>query len=162
MKRYVFLMTLVLAACTRPRAHLPAVQDISSQAIRDYLVAKEGATSCGGKVFSAYQIMGTQQDQESLKIYVWAYIQEYCLAQDSLAAGTAFSLPVVLFAEQRGGAYQIVDYRDAGGGYQLLNKNFPPNIQRSIFLQTDQYNQRAASLANETKQEAEAYYGIHP
>ncbi len=161
MKRYIVFIALVLAACNA-RAVSPAAiaQSISPQAIKDYLVAKEGATSCGGRVFAAYQIMGAEQDGQMLKIYLWAYIQEYCLAQEALVAGTASSIPVVLFAEQRGGTYQIVDFRDAGEGYQLLKQNFPPNIQRSIFLNSDQYNQRASSLASETRQEAQAYYRV--
>src|SRR5512140_3859266 len=137
MKRYIVLIALVLAACkARPANPVVIAQSISPQAIKGYLIAKEGATSCGGKVFAAYQIMGAEQDGQALKIYLWAYIQEYCLAQDELAAGTASSIPVVLLAEQRGRTYQIMDFQDAGEGYQLLKQNFPPNIQRSIYLPT--------------------------
>ncbi len=161
MKRYTVLIALLLAACsTRPNTALAALQAIPPQDIKDYLVEKIGATSCGGKVFSAYQVMGAEQDQQTTKLYLWAFVQEYCRGQDSLTAGTGSSLPVVIFIEQHGGTYQIVAYRDAGEGYQDLKKNFPLSVRPSINLPPDQYNQRASSLATQTRQEAEAYYGV--
>ncbi len=133
---------------------------VPAQAIKDFLVARIGVTSCGGKVFAAYQVMGTERTGQTIKLYLWAVVQEYCASQGRLAAGTGTSEPVVIIVGEQDGKYRLIDFKDAGEGYQFLKDNFPPAILPLINLPADEYNQRAASLSRETKEAAEAYYGI--
>ena len=114
----------------------------------------------GGKIFSAYQILGTEQTGQVIHIYLWALVQEYFVEQDSLRDGTATSEPVVLFIKMQDERYQIIDYKDAGEGYQYLTKNFPQNIIPLINLPEAEYNQRYVLLMGETKKQAETYFGV--
>ena len=140
--------------------YLAVEQIVPSQVIQDTLTQKIGATAYGGKVFSAYQVMGTEQSGQVTKLYLWAFVQEFYVDQATLKGGTASSEPVVLFLKMQAGKYQIFDFKDAGEGYQYLTVNFPPRILPLINLPADAYNQRAADLSNETKSAAEAYFGI--
>ena len=133
---------------------------VSVKSIQDYLIQKIGATSFGGKVFSAYQIIGTEQAGQVIHIYLWTLVQEYYVEQGSLKDGTATSEPVVLFVEMQDGRYRIVDYKDAGEGYQYLTKNFPPNIISLINEPAAEYNLRVDHLSDETKKQAETYFGV--
>jgi len=134
---------------------------ISPEAIKDFLVEKVGVTAFGGKVFCAYQVMGIEQESQVIKIYLWAFLQEYLVEQQSLVEGTGTSEPIVIFVKMQNGKYEIFDYKDAGEGYQYLTQNFPPGILPLINLPADEYNQRSASLSNETRNEAETYFGVH-
>jgi len=144
-----------------PRLTSNIDQIISPGDIKDFLVEKIGVSAFGGKVFCAYQIMGTEQDSQMTKIYLWVLLQEYYITQHSLEEGTGISEPVAIFVKMQNGKYQIFDYKDAGDGYQYLTQNFPPSILPLINLPTDEYNQRSASLSNETRNEAETYFGVH-
>ena len=135
-------------------------QLIPSGTIKDYLTQKVGATAFGGKVFSAYQVMGTEQSGQVTRLYLWALVQEYYLDGQTLKDGTGSSLPVVLFIRQQAGVYQIFDYKDAGEGYGNLTVNFPAWILPMIQLPADQYNLRVSLLADENRLAAEAFYGI--
>jgi len=141
------------------RTYLAVEQMIPSQTIKDYLIQKEGATAYGGKVFTAYQVMGTEQSGLVTKLYLWAFLQEFWVDQGFLHPGTASSLPVVLFLKMQAGHYQIFDFKDAGEGYQYLTVNFPPRMQAVINLPAEAYNQRATQLSDETRRAAEAYFG---
>ena len=135
-------------------------QMVPSGMIKDYLTEKIGATAFGGKVFSAYQVMGTEQADQVTKLYLWALVQEYYLDHGTLKYGTGTSEPVVIFIKMQAGKYQIFDFKDAGEGYQYLTVNFPPGILPLIQLPAEQYNQRVALLQNETRREAEAFLGM--
>ncbi len=133
---------------------------VSSEQIKNFLIEKIGATAYGGKVFCAYQVMGAEQGNQTIQIYLWVLVQEYYVGQQSLEEGTGTSEPVVIFVKMQDGKYQIFDYKDAGVGYQYLEENFPPDVLPLINLPADEYNQRSASLLNETRKEAETYFGI--
>jgi len=91
---------------------------ISSEMIKEFLIEKIGASAYGGKVFCAYQIIGTEQENQTIKIYLWVLVQEYYVAKQSMLEGAATSEPVAVFVIMRNGTYQISGYRDAGEGYQ--------------------------------------------
>ena len=135
-------------------------QLIPSGTIKDFLTQKIGATAFGGKVFSAYQVMGTEQSGQVIRLYLWALVQEYYLDGQTLKDGTGSSIPVVLFIKPQAGATQIVDYKDAGEGYGNLTINFPAWVLPMIRLPADQYNLRVSLLSEENRQAAEAFYGI--
>jgi hypothetical protein len=133
---------------------------VPSQVIQEYLTGKVGATAYGGKVFSAYQVMGTEQAGPVIKLYLWALVQEYYVDQNTLKDGTGSSLPVVLFIKMQAGKYHIFDFKDAGEGYQYLTVNFPPAVLPLINLPADAYNLRVTRLSNENRHAAELYYGV--
>jgi len=142
------------------QTYLAVDQIIPSEVIKAFLTHKVGASAYGGTVFSAYQIMGTHKDIQSIKLYLWALVQEYYLNNAALTEGTATSEPVVLFIKMQAGSYQIFDFKDAGEGYQYLTVNFPPNIQALINLPANAYNQRVTQLSNENSSATKAYFGL--
>lgn len=148
---------------TSPESNPTAIDGdsiLSPETIKDYLTEQIGVSSFGGKVFSAYQVMGTEPAGEFTKIYLWVLVQEYYVDQQTLQMGTGTSEPVVLFVQMQDGEYQIVDYKDAGEGYQHLTENFPPNILPLIQLPADAYNQRSDQLSDKVEKEAKAYFSL--
>ena len=152
--------SLAASQSASTRTYLAVDQIIPSAVIKEYLTGKVGATAYGGKVFSAYQIMGTEQAGQVIKLYVWALVQEYYEADNTLVEGTGTSEPAVLFIKMQAGKYQIFDFKDAGEGYQYLTVNFPPRILPLINLPADAYNLRVTRLSNETESAARGYFGI--
>lgn len=143
------------------QAQIDVSNIVSPEQIKNFLIEKIGVSAYGSKVFCAYQIMGSEQENQIIKIYLWAVVQEYYVKQQSLEEGAGTSEPVVIFVKMQDGKYQIFDYKDAGVGYQYLEENFPPSILPLINLPADEYNQRSTSLSNETRKEAKAYFGVH-
>jgi hypothetical protein len=133
---------------------------VPSEVVKEYLVQKEGASAYGGKVFCAYQVMGTGQAGPVIQLYLWAFVQEYYVEQTVLKEGSASSLPVVLVLKMQAGKYQIIDFKDAGEGYQYLRVNFPAWILPRIQLPAAAYNLRVARLSDETHRAAGRYFGI--
>ncbi len=155
--------TPVPAPETSPESNPMAIDGdsiLSPEIIKDYLTEQIGVSSFGGKVFSAYQVMGMEPAGEFTKIYLWVLVQEYYVDQQALQMGTGTSEPAVLFVQMQDGAYRIVDYKDAGEGYQYLTENFPPNILPLIQLPADAYNQRSDQLSTEVEEEAKAYFSL--
>ena len=148
------------AQAASTQTYLAVDQIVPSAVIKDYLNQKVGATAYGGKVFSAYQVMGVDRSGQVIKLYLWALVQEYYLDQTTLTEGTGSSEPVVLFIKMQSGKYVLFDFKDAGEGYQYLTVNFPPSIRRLINLPADAYNLRVSLLTNENLLAARAYYGI--
>jgi hypothetical protein len=163
------VLLIAITSCTSFMAPAPSEitatylavdQIVPSQTIKDYLTQKVGASAYGGKVFSAYQIMGTEQSDQVIKLYLWALVQEYYLDQNMLKDGTGSSVPVVLFIKMQAGSYQIFDFKDAGEGYQYLTVNFPPEILPQINLPAEAYNQRVERLSIENSRAAKTYFGL--
>jgi hypothetical protein len=156
-----FLLALVLAllaACTPTSADflLP---------VNDFLVQNVGQRYFGGKVFCAYDVLGTGPRDDGVDVYVWALCGEYTLDNSVLTLGTASSLPVALHMQKSNGQYTVTSYevpRDGIDYGSSIQRIFPPAaIEKMCETNADCYNERAQRLQNEIEQKAGEVYGFH-
>lgn len=135
----------------------------SKQYIKDYLALQVGDANFGGKVFCGYQPFGLGNNGQKNQLYLWIVCQEYYWSGDGLKKGSGMSLPVVLFVEWQRGRYKIVDYKDAGNGFELLKQNFPPEIQNFLTIDLEKSQEMSQNWVKtalqEVEQEAQAYFG---
>jgi hypothetical protein len=81
-----------------------------------------------GKMYSAYELLGTDKD----KIYIWLVKEEYIKAGTNLERGQGVSLPVVLKIKKSSKGISIIspDFPKDGVNYNKdVKKLFPANIR---------------------------------
>jgi len=69
----VTFLCLVLVACAKTPANapaLPVVDNATRTVIEDYLVTTIGVTAYGGKVFCPFTILGSEETQDGLTVYL--------------------------------------------------------------------------------------------
>jgi hypothetical protein len=159
MNKYLLaaLVVTALAACTPNSADflLP---------VNGYLVENIVVESLfGGKVFCAYDVLGTDAWADKADVYVWALCGEYYLENDVPTLGTAGSLPVALHMQKSGEQVNLVSYE-----IPLSGVDYGPSIQNIFPLDAIQnmcegniecYNERAERLEVDIEQQAREYYG---
>lgn len=85
----------------------------------------------GGKIFCDYMIIDTEKNSDTLKIYLYLYIQEYYLKDGELELGTGEITPAVLTVKQQDDEYLFLDCsisHEAETNESI--KNFPKKIQK--------------------------------
>lgn len=155
-----FLLALVLvllAACTPTSADL-------LHPVNETLVQNVGQRYFGGKVFCAYDVLGTESWDDGVDVYVWALCGEYTLDNDVLTLGTASSLPVALHMQKSNGQYTVTSYEVPRDGIDYgpsIQRIFPPDaIEKMCVGNSNCYNERAQRLQNEIEQKAGENYGL--
>jgi hypothetical protein len=155
-----FLLALVLAllaACT-PASPEPLTP------VESYLVENIGQAYSGGKVFCAYNVLGTESRDNVANVYVWALCGEYTLDNGVLTLSTASSLPVALHMQKSNGQYTVTSYEVPRDGIDYgpsIQRIFPPDaIEKICVTNTDCYNERAERLQNKIEQKAGEYYAL--
>ncbi|UCG42958.1 MAG: hypothetical protein JSU73_14055 [candidate division WOR-3 bacterium] len=117
-----------------------------------------------GPVFSAYQLLGTEQKADSVIVYLWAASSEWSQQADSLVLSSGISAPIVLVALHSGGGYQVFSHRmpEEGEDYaESVRQLFPSEFLEDLFLTPgDAYNVRAASLQEQTRRRAWEYHKL--
>jgi tetratricopeptide (TPR) repeat protein len=104
-----------------------------ARAITEYL--EEGGiqrTPFGGKVFAAYQLLGTAEKNGEIHAYVWALLREIVREDAGFKVGSGSSLPLVLrFRRDPGGTLAPVGYGEPGDGafyVPSIRRLFPPEL----------------------------------
>ena len=150
-------MLALLAACT-PASPEPLTP------VESYLVENIGQAYSGGKVFCAYNVLGTESRDNVANVYVWALCGEYTLDNGVLTLSTASRLPVALHMQKSNGQYTVTSYdvpRDGIDYGPSIQRIFPPDaIEKICVTNTDCYNERAERLQNEIEQKAGEYYAL--
>lgn len=148
---------MLLAACTPTSAELLTP-------VESYLVENIGQAFSGGKVFCAYDVLGTETRDNGASVYVWALCGEYTLVNGELTLSTASSLPVALHMQKSGGQYQVVSHEvplDGMGYGASIQRIFPPEaIEKMCETNADCYNERAERLQKTIEQKAREYYSF--
>jgi hypothetical protein len=162
------LLIILLPACAG--LHPAAVAGSADPAlalmapVNGYLVKEIGQATSGGKVFCAYDVLGTNVRSEKADVYVWALCAEYYLEGKNLTMGTASSLPVALHLLALGGAYRVASSKIPMDGMEYgtsIQRIFPAKaIQKMCRENADCYNERAKRLEDSTRQQAAEYYKV--
>jgi hypothetical protein len=152
----VLILTLLMACSPESRGLLKPVDE--------YLVQKIGLALFGGKVFCAYDVLGTSLRIGATDVYVWALCGEYYFENDKLTLGTASSLPVAMHMQKVDGQYQVVRYEipsDGSGFMPSIRRIFPADsIQKMCHQDTNCYNARALRLQKTIMKKAQEYYEL--
>ena len=150
-------MLVLLVACTHPASDFLAP-------VESMLVEMVGQASFGGKVFCAYDVLGSEVSDETADVYVWALCGEYYLDQGALTLGTASSLPVALHMQKSNGEYRLTGHEVPGDGTAYMpsiRRIFPADaIQKMCHEDANCYNERAWRLQGEIERKAGEYYGL--
>ncbi len=99
--------------------------------IKDYLAKNIISPNSGGEVFSAYSLLGRNEEQ----LFIWAYTQEFYKESGDIIQGTGRSGPLVLLVDDSGEILLITGHKEPrDGSYYAedLKKLFPPEIQNKI------------------------------
>jgi len=121
---------LTISGCSH-NTTLLTVTETENILILDYLDQKVFSPNFGGKVFSAYKLLG----RETGKLYIWAIIQEYYKKDGILETGTGWSVPLVLNLAESGGNEKISSHispRDGSLYSKDIEKLFPRNLQKTV------------------------------
>jgi hypothetical protein len=123
--------------------------------IQKYLDGNVLSPEFGGKVFSAFKIFSSEEDN----IYVWAFMQEFYKKDGKIEPGTAWSVPLVINIERINGNVTIKNFtapRDGELYSEDIKKLFPKELQNNIFDFTSSLEMR--ELEKTSHDRAEKYY----
>ena len=138
---------------------------IQIEELKSYLAVNVGAVAFGGKVFCAYNVLGTQQQEEITTLYLWTLCQEFYQEQQQLRKGTGVSVPVSVTLENKGDSRQIIEYtipRDGSYYGEDIKAIFPQSVWPKISPQSnqeiDEFNNYISILEASTEQEAMFFF----
>jgi hypothetical protein len=128
------------------------------EAITGFLENRFLQPNFGGKVFSAYEILGKKNYDARIVLYIWAYCQEYVKESGKLQEKTGVSLPLALtLYAQDENHNQVIDYRqpEDGKGYTpSIKRIFPSDIQDKITARQG----KVSELEQKARLKAENYF----
>ncbi len=156
MRKIPAVIVMFLAACA-------PVQPAYLEGVEGDLVAAVGQSNFGGKIFCAYDLLGSRGREEEMEVFVWALCREYFLAGQELTSGTASSLPVALHLKKSGDGYALTGFdipQDGTGFMPSIQAAFPAAaIRRMCLTDAECYNGRANRLEQEIRQRARSFFG---
>jgi len=154
---------LLVLVCLLPVACMSASPAYLAP-VESYLVENIGQAYTSGKVFCAYDVLGTASKAEGTDVYVWALCGEYYLNNTVLTLGTASSLPVALYEKNSDGIFTVIGYEIPSDGTAYMSdiqRIFPSDaIQAMCHEDANCYNERARRLESEIEQKAGEFYSL--
>jgi hypothetical protein len=164
MKRSLFAFTLsllflfILGGCNSTPKDAPntlKIAEADEKIIREYLDTKTDDISApysGGKMYSEYKILGTDND----KVYVWMLKYEYSKQGKELTNGV--SIPIVLYIESQGDIIEIKKHKIAGNGvesnYKSSKRLFPQNVRdEMVNIDNELINKLEEIIRNRVKED---------
>jgi hypothetical protein len=147
----LFFLVFAIACNTK----IKSLSQNDSDAIQKYLDEKVMQPSFGGRVFSAFKLL----KQESGKLNIWAYMQEYYRKDGKMEIGSGWSVPMVINIEETSSGIKIKDHFTPGDGDRFsedIRAHFPGDIQKQIFDFPGTPDMR--NLENTSKQRAEKFF----
>lgn len=115
--------------------------------IKEYLETGEDTIVSNfnnGEIYTAFEVLGTSEDE----IYLWV-LQE-------TSTGEGASVPVLINANRENEVLSIEGYKMPGDGDMYgedIKKMFPKYVQKKIFAETEEYNNRVDRLKEEIEKE---------
>lgn len=134
------------------------ITEEDNKVIQEYLDTRTDDISApysGGKMYSAYKVLGTDSD----KVYVWMLKYEYIKQHKELTNGV--SIPIVLYIESNGNTIEIKKHKIAGNGveddYKDRKRLFPQNIRdEMINIDNEQISKLEEIIRNRIKEDTGA------
>jgi hypothetical protein len=135
----------------------PVSESLINEQLQSFLPSI-GELSYNGKLFCAHHLYGFNEDKENgqVKVYIWAYCEEYYLENNQLKMGFGVSEPVLATMELKDGGLVATSYREPGNGSlyaSSIKEMFPEKYA------TEAINGfTVAELKPSPKEQAEAFY----
>jgi len=144
-KRYIALLIIIFLflfylsfaddkgscpCCTAENGRMEITLE-EDRVIKDYLNNNIISPDFGGEVFSAYSLLGRNEEE----LYIWAYTQEFYEDSGDINRATGRSGPLVLLLDDLDEMLLITEHkkpRDGSYYTEDINKLFPPEIQDKI------------------------------
>ena len=136
---FVFILLLsiffILGNCNstpKDSSNTLKITEVDKKIIQEYLETKTNNISApynGGKMYSAFKILGTDNN----KIYVWMLKHEYLKQTNELTGGV--SIPLVLYVKTKGNNIEIKKHKYPKEGEEYgrsLTKLFPENVREEM------------------------------
>jgi hypothetical protein len=145
------LLILLLAGCSEPGSI--SVTEKDKQEIEKYIRQEVMSPNFGGEVFSAYEILGS--DENKGELYLWALIQEYYKKGTEIEQGTGMSVPMVLKIDQSKDSFKVLSHtlpRDGSLYAEDIKNLFPYFAGRKAINHPDKV---ISKLIEEAEAEAE-------
>ena len=130
---------------------------------RRYLESRLIAPGFGGKVFCAYELIGTETAGTRKHVFLWAHCMEFRPQGNYLAEGTGLSLPVFLVSIPSCHGELIETHCVPADGEEYGNsvrKIFPVRYHKAIFTEGATYDRRARTLQRISCEKAKRYFGL--
>lgn len=111
----------------------------------EYLARHVASARFGGTILCASDLIDSEANTDSVRLYVWALCQEYRVSADSVEQAGGFSMPATLLAQRRDDEYRIVAGRTPRDGEyhdRDMAALFPERVRRSRYLNDAGYQQR--------------------
>ena len=132
LKKSVLLPALIsllaIAACNNKNQGL---SERDSEIMQKYLDEQVMQPFFGGKIFSSYKVF----KKEDNYIYIWAYMQEYYKKDDKIEPGSGWSVPMVIYFEEKPTEVNIKNLftpKDGDKYTKGIQTHFPEEIQKQI------------------------------
>lgn len=135
----------------------PVSESLINEQLQSFLPSI-GELSYNGKLFCAHHLYGFDEDKENnqVKVYVWAYCEEYYQEGGQKKMGFGVSEPVLVTMELKDGVLTATSYKEPGNGSlyaSSIKEMFPEKYA------TEAINGfTVAELKPSPKEQAEAFY----
>ena len=134
--------------------------------VHDYLRQTIAISSFGDEVFCSFEVLGSDQTEEKLNLYLWTLCSELYIAEGKIKEGAGVSEPVVITLEKIRGEYKIVEHKEPQSGslyVQSVEEIFPAEYHEQLFsdrLSVAKYNDRYKILSHWVKEQGKEFYGL--
>ena len=134
--------------------------------VHDYLKETIAISSFGDEVFCSFEVLGSDQKEDRLNLYLWTLCSELYLAEGKIIEGAGVSEPVVIALEKKHGEYMIVEHKEPQSGslyIQSVQDIFPAEYHEQLVpdkLSVTEYNDRNKILSHWVNEQGKEFYGL--
>jgi hypothetical protein len=115
----------------------PASYSACAAAVAGHLIRKkDGDRSFNGSLFCTFDVLGAEGNDDTLRLFVQALVQEYYMAGDTMKRGFGALVPCAVIVACSGESYTVMksDEPAENESYgKALLRLFPKDLQKKVF-----------------------------
>ncbi len=134
--------------------------------IHQYLKEKISISSFGDETFCSFEVLGHEEDGDSLILYLWTLCSELYVTEGKIKEGGGVSEPLVLILKEKGKSYSVFEHKEpeSGSRYtQSAQELFPEEYHEKVLpsrVSQQIVNDRYKFLSYWVKVQGEEFYGV--
>lgn len=132
--------------------------------VHGYLKEKIAVSSFGDETFCSFEVLGYDEVDDTLNLYLWTLCSELYVAEGQIKEGGGVSEPLVLVLEKTGKTYSVSDHKEpeSGSRYTLSAQElFPEEYHEEVLPGSPQvFNDRYRVLSHWVKEQGKEFYGV--
>lgn len=147
--------------------HNTAVAELGiEKEVHNYLKEYVGISSFGDEVFCSFEVLGTEEKETKINLYLWTLCSELYVAGGEIQEGGGVSQPLVLIVSEEDGTYTIATHKEPERGANYVSSAkalFPEEYHSKILPNETPYqevNDRHKILLYWVRQKGAEYYGV--